>query len=379
MNSVSNHLFNSDFINKLPYETPFFLFSNKKIVNNYREFREFFPKSSIHYAMKANSEPGVLKLLAEVGCGFEVASSHELRLLEKIKVSPEKIIYGTSVKPGSHIKDFFRFGVNRFAFDSFHELEKIAREAPGSKVYVRVIANDMGSVFKFSEKFGTDIPNALPLLMRAKELKLHPYGISFHVGSQASNPLAWASTIEKLQPVIKDLKKVGIKLDILNLGGGYPSDYLSNEFPLSLKEIAANTLRQYKKLPYQPKLILEPGRGIIANAGILVVSVIARIERKSSVWLFLDAGVYNGLFEAMAYQGSTRYRITTLKPKSNSGETLFALAGPTGDSPDVITREAFLPKNIEVGDKLAFHNVGAYSLSVTSTFNGFPKPNVYFV
>jgi len=103
------------------------------------------------------------------------------------------------------------------------------------------------------------------------------------------------------------------------------------------------------------------------------------VERGAATWLFLDAGVYNGLFETMAYQGSTRYRITSLRPSLNSGEMMFALAGPTGDSPDIITREALLPGDIQVGDKLVIHDVGAYSLVCTSPFNGFPKPSVYLI
>ena len=102
-----------------------------------------------------------------------------------------------------------------------------------------------------------------------------------------------------------------------------------------------------------------------------------RLERRGSTWLFLDGGVYNGLFEAMAYQGSTRYPIESIRLSNESGEALFALAGPTGDSPDVITREALLPRDIGIGDRLIVRNAGAYTLSVTSAFNGFPKPPVY--
>lgn len=379
LNIAPKNEFDPQFLETLPYETPFFLFSKKKILDNYRAFGKFFPRSSIYYAMKANSEPGVLKILAEAGSGFEVASKYELKMLKKIKVPPEKIIYGTSVKPAAHIKEFFDYGVGRFAFDSFPELEKITAVAPGSRVYVRTIANDSGSVFKFSEKFGTDPTSIIPLLLRAKDLGLHPYGISFHVGSQASDRQAWASVLGILRSIIQDLKEMGITLDVINLGGGYPCKYASSENVPSLKEIAEHTLKQYKKLPYRPKLILEPGRGIIADAGIAVTSVIARIERRGSTWLFLDVGVYSGLFETMAYQGSTRYPVSSMRRVGDAGESLFELAGPTGDSPDVITREALLAKDIEVGDKLIFHNVGAYSIGMTNPFNGFPKPNVYYI
>lgn len=376
--AVTNE-FDPQFLETLPHETPFFLFSKKKILDNYKAFRKLFPGSLIHYAMKANSERGVLKILADAGSGFEVASRYELDMLKKIKVPPKKIIYGTSVKVTSHIKEFFDYGVDRFAFDSFPELEKITAFAPGSRVYVRTIANDSGSVFKFSEKFGTDQASIIPLLLRAKELGLHPYGISFHVGSQASDVNAWASVIGSLRSIIQDLKEMGIRLDVLNLGGGYPCKYPSSEIVPGLKEISKNIFEQHKKLKPRPKLILEPGRGIIADAGIAVASVIARIERRGSTWLFLDIGVYSGLFETMAYQGSTRYPVSSMRKVGDSGESLFELAGPTGDSPDVITREALLPQDIEVGDKLIFHNVGAYSIGMTNPFNGFPKPNVYYI
>ncbi|TSC86862.1 MAG: ornithine decarboxylase [Microgenomates group bacterium Gr01-1014_7] len=379
MTKIITNTFNPEFLAKLKYKTPFFLFSKKKITGNYRKFKKLFPGSTIHYAMKANSEPGVLKTLQEIGSSFEVASKYELDMLKKIKVPAAKIIYGTSIKPASHIKEFFDYGVDRYACDSFPEIEKIAAITPRAKVYVRTIANDSGSVFKFSEKFGTDPSSIIPLLIRAKELGLHPYGISFHVGSQASDPKAWAEVLGILRSVLEDLQEMGIKLDVLNLGGGYPCKYTSSENIPELEEIAQYTLEQYEKLPYQPKLILEPGRGMVADTAVAVASVIARVERRGSTWLFLDLGVYNGLFETMAYQGSTRYPISSMRPVGDAGESLYALAGPTGDSPDVITREALLPQDVEVGDKLIVHHVGAYGLTTVSPFNGFPKPDVYFI
>lgn len=375
---TASDVFEPSYIRSLRHETPFFLFSKKKIIDKYHEFKKLFPGSDVHFAMKANSEPEVLKILLDAGSGFEVASMYELNILKKLKVPPGKIVFGTSVKIASHIKEFVKYGVDRFAFDSLQEAEKIAQIAPKSRVYVRTIANDAGSVFKFSEKFGTDPANILPLLLRAKELGLKPYGISFHVGSQASDAKAWANVLVTLRSIFEELRELGITLEVLNLGGGYPCNYISNENIPTLSEISKQTLIQYRKLPYQPKLLLEPGRGIIAEAGILVAKVIARVERRGSNWIFLDVGVYNGLFEAMAYQGSTRYPITCMRPTGSSGESLFELAGPTGDSPDVITREALLPSDTDIGDTLIFHNIGAYSLTTVSEFNGFPKPPVYY-
>ena len=371
--------FDPEFLESLDHETPFFIFSKDKITDNFSEFKRFFPNSLIQYAIKSNSEPEVLSILDEAGCGFELASAFELHMLQKLKIAPDRITYGTSVKSAGHIKDFFEYGVDRFACDSFSELEKIAANAPGSKVYIRVIANDSGSVFKFSEKFGTDITNVVSLLLRAKELGLQPYGISFHVGSQASDVEAWGNTVEALVAVFEELQDKGITLDVLNIGGGFPCQYASSEAVPTLEDISTSVLSACKKLPYQPKLMLEPGRGLIGNTSVVVATVIARVERKGGTWLFLDAGCYNALFETMAYQGSTRYSVSSMRSVGGSGESLFSLAGPTGDSQDVITREALLPQDIEVGEKLVFHNTGAYSLVVVSEFNGFKKPAVYYI
>lgn len=379
MSTTSHPEFDREFLGSLQYETPFFLFSKKAITDKFQEFKKYFPNALIQYAMKSNSEIELLETLSNEGSGFEVASVYELNILKKLNIAPEQIIYGTSVKPRSHIKEFFEYGVDRFAFDCPAELEKIAAVAPGSRVYVRISVNDAGSVFRFSEKFGTEKENIVPLLQRAKELGLKPYGISFHVGSQASNPLAWANALKSLHEPLEQLEKVGIKIDIIDIGGGYPCWYASSETELNLEEIARHTYEQYEKLPYQPQLMLEPGRGISATAGVVVASVIGKVERKGTTWLFLDAGVYNGLFETMAYQGSTRYKVTSMRPSYDAGEVMFALAGPTGDSPDIITHEALLPKDIEVGDKVIIHDAGAYSVVVTSRFNGFPHPDVYFV
>lgn len=366
-------------LERLDHQTPFFAFSKKALRDRYAEFKKYFPHASIYYAMKADAEKGVLETLAAAGAGFEAASVHELHLLKELHISPDKILYGTSVKPASHIKEFHAYGVNRFAFDSLPELEKIAAIAPKARVYVRVSVNDTGSIYRFSEKFGTVHDNVVPLLVRARELGLEHYGISFHVGSQASNPDAWRKALESLQPVMNHLDEIGIKIEILNIGGGYPCTYASSDNEITLKDVAESVAKEYKKLPYQPHMVLEPGRAMVADAAVLVTSVIARVDRIEHTWLFLDAGVYNGLFETLAYQGSIRYRITAMRPSYDAGEATFALAGPTGDSWDVISREAHLPADIQAGDKLVFHSVGAYNLVMVGRFNGFPKPPVHFV
>ncbi len=380
MKTIEDFQFSDNFLGGLHHQTPFFLFSKDKILDRIREFKEFFPKTEIHYAMKANSEKEVLQIMLDEGLGFEVASKYELDMLRAIKVPPEKITYGTAVKPTLHIKEFFDYGVDRFVFDSLSELEKISKMAPGSRVFLRVVADDRGSVFQFHEKFGTEKKNIVPFLKRAKELGLHPYGISFHVGSQASNVKGWANALESLGESLDGLSRLGIILDMINIGGGFPCNtYLSAKNILSLKDISTHTFNSYKKLPYQPRLMLEPGRGIIADTGVLVANIIGRVERKTQTWLFLDAGVYNGLFESMAFQGSTRYKIAAMGGNLKTKTSYFCLGGPTGDSLDVIVRDILLPENVNIGDKIIIHDIGAYSIPAICPFNGFPQPDIYFV
>jgi ornithine decarboxylase len=371
-------IFSAEAVAGLKYETPYFLFSERKIISAIAEFNGCFPGARIHYAMKANSEPEILRAVFAAGAGFEVASAQELALLKELGVPPSKIIFGSSVKAASHIKAFRDYGVDCFAFDSLPELEKIAANAPGTRVYVRVHVDDASSVFRFSEKFGADKEEAVPLLRHAQKLGLRPVGISFHVGSQGRDACAWAAGMDSLRPYLTELAAAAIDIEFLNLGGGFPCTYASGH-GASLHEIARHTHAALARLPYRPALILEPGRGVVADAGILVSKVIARVERRGRTWLFLDAGVYNALYEALAFQGSTRYRVEPVRPASGVPEIPYSLAGPTGDGPDVIMRDLSLPHDMAAGDKLIFHAAGAYSLAVASSFNGFPKPPVYFL
>lgn len=368
-----------EFLRSLKHQTPFFVFSKEKILQEYQRFRECFPDAQVHYAIKANPEREVLKVLASVGCGFEAASVRELHLLKELNIPPDRIIYGSCVKPASQITDFYEYGVQTYAADSFSELKKIAAAAPGSKVFIRVRVEDAGSAFRFSEKFGTGSQNVVPMLTEAKQLGLKPYGVSFHVGSQATNPTAWANALDTISPVLAAMKQAGIEAEIINFGGGFPCAYASTNNGATLENISERTLPRMETLPYQPRIILEPGRRMIATSAVLVTSVIGRLRRGRKTWLFLDAGVYNALFEAMACQASIRYKVTSLRSDLTNEEMSFALAGPTGDGLDIITRETRLSKNIDIGDRLVIHDTGAYSLALSSEFNGFEKPAIHFI
>jgi ornithine decarboxylase len=363
----------------LSHDTPYFFTSRAVLKHNYDTFRHLFDNSEVYYAIKANSDPKIITYLASLDSGFEAASSYEIDLLLKLGVKPDKIIYGTAVKPLSHINEAFKNGINRFAADSQEEIEKIAQAAPGSKVFVRARVDDTGSVFTFSERFGAPIENVEELILLTRHLGLKVYGISFHVGSQATNEHRWSNAIGMLRPVIEKLYDEGVTLEMLDIGGGFPVTYYNHQHVPHLPEIVAHIRNALHMLPFfVPKIVVEPGRGIVASATVMVAEVISRTVRNGKVWLCLDAGIYNALYEAMIHQGSTQYTVHPFVEQKEKAKVMHAtLAGPTGDSLDIIAREVQLPEYIDVGDKLIFENAGAYTVTMSSPFNGFPKPELY--
>jgi len=228
-----------------------------------------------------------------------------------------------------------------------------------------------------SEKFGTSLKEGVNLLIKAKELGLIPYGISFNVGSQARNSRAWARGIHDVGIMMKMLLEKGIEIKVLNMGGGFPHNYQNNDNIPTIKEISKHIHVACKKLPYRVNYILEPGRGLVANTFIHITSIIGKTKRSNGYWLYLDAGVYSGLLEAMLCQGGMKYHVTPLSSRNTSRvKERFILTGPTGDALDVINRVVVLPKDIKVGDKLVVYDTGAYTFTLSTPFNGFPRTKI---
>lgn len=356
--------------------TPFFDVDLSDVSARLAAFREHLPDVRVHYAMKANPEDQVIATLAGAGCGFEAASIYEIEMLARHGVDLSSVIFGTAVKPAAHIAASHALGIRVFAADSSDELIKIAAVAPGAVVYIRTAVDDRNAAFAFSEKFGAPVTSVLELLEYARALRLDAAGLSFHVGSQASRPDAWATAIRDVAPIYRRLAEGPHRLRSLNIGGGFPCHYRGATVP-SLDHIGASIVDARAALPAGVSIIAEPGRYLVGSAAQLTTTVIGRSERGRTPWLFLDAGCYNGLFEAMAYQGRTQYPVECGGP-SDSPLARFSLAGPTGDSADVIARDIELPASTGPGDRIIFRNVGAYTMSVSVPFNGFPRPEIRY-
>ena len=356
-------------------ETPSLVMRKSLIEKRYGEVIKHFDRFKVYYAVKANDCEGVIETFANLGAGFEVASVEELRRVFKFGVSPERVISSNPVKPLEFIDFCLEKGVDRFAVDSFTEVDKIARFKRRARVYVRLAVPNVGSDWPLSRKFGVDTDTAVEIMEYANRRGLIPYGITFHVGSQCNNLQNWFVAIKRAKEVWDRLWKRGIRLQMLNIGGGIPARYTRES--LSVGEIASyvsGLLNKYFGIRTL-ELQMEPGRGLVAEAGILVVSVIGKAERFGENWLYIDSGVFHGLAEAL---GGIRYSFYT--PKGDKSNLKFyTIGGISCDGMDVVAEKVALPADIGVGDRIYILTAGAYTTVYASHFNGFPPPKVVLI
>ncbi|WP_191600193.1 type III PLP-dependent enzyme [Marinomonas algicola] len=364
-------------------ETPFVVIDTKTIEEHYIDLKKGFPIADIFYAMKANPAPEILTLLRDQGANFDVASIYELdKLLAIGGVSPEKISYGNTIKKIKDIRYFYDKGIRMFASDSEADLHNIAKQAPGSRVYIRILTEGSQTAdWPLSRKFGCHTDMAISLLVLAKELGLVPYGVSFHVGSQQRDIGAWDEAIGKVKVIFERLKEESdIELQMINMGGGFPANYITRTNDLATYAEEINRFLEEDFGANIPRIILEPGRSLISNAGILVSEVVL-ISRKSNTalnrWIFTDVGKFSGLIETL--DEAIKYPIHTEK----SGEVEdVVIAGPTCDSADIMYEnyKYGLPLSLEIGDRLYWLSTGAYTTTYSAVeFNGFPPLASYYV
>ncbi|WP_150304569.1 type III PLP-dependent enzyme [Pseudomonas saliphila] len=364
------------------HETPFLVVDLKTIDRAYDELVEGFPYGNIYYAVKANPSNEVLTLLKNKGSNFDIASIYELEKVMALGVKPEQISFGNTIKKSRHIRAFYEKGVRLYATDSEADLRNIAKAAPGSKVYVRILTEGSTTAdWPLSRKFGCQTDMAMDLLVLARELGLEPYGISFHVGSQQRDIGAWDAAIGKVKVIFERLKEEdGIVLKMINMGGGFPANYLTKTNTL---KVYAEEITRFLHEDFGdelPEIILEPGRSLIANAGILVSEVVL-VSRKSHTalerWVYTDVGKFSGLIETM--DESIKFPIWTGK----TGELEEAvIAGPTCDSADIMYEnyKYGLPLNLAIGDRMYWLSTGAYTTSYSAIeFNGFPPLEAFYV
>src|SRR6266700_2410780 len=349
--------------------------------DNYLGFAKALPDTRVFYAVKANPALEVLSLLSGLGSCFDTASVAEIEMVLAAGATPDRISYGNTIKKERDIARAFALGVRLFAVDCKAEVEKIARAAPGSRVFCRFLHDCAGAEWPLSRKFGCDAAMAVDVLEHAHRLGLEAHGISFHVGSQQNNVHAWDRALASAAAVFRECGERGINLSMVNLGGGFPTKYLKN-VP-TVKTYGTAIFRALRKHFGNriPETIIEPGRGMVGNAGIIEAEVVL-VSKKSNEdevrWVYLDLGKFGGLAETM--DESIRYPIRTRRDGDAMGPCV--LAGPTCDSADVLYEKQpyELPVSLEIGDKVLIEGTGAYTTTYAAVaFNGFAPLKAYHI
>ncbi len=345
----------------------------------YRELAASFGFAEILYAVKANPAPDIIQVLAGLGAGFDLASDGEIERCFAHRIPASRLSFGNTVKRVADIERAYTQGIRLFAFDSAGELEKLAAHAPDANVFCRLGVSDAGAQWPLTRKFGCSTEMAGHLLLEARRRGLHPIGLSFHVGSQQTDPHAWEQPIATATEIFRHCAGHGIELHLLNLGGGLPAHYRGDVPPISryAETIEAALTRHFGSS--LPQIIIEPGRYMVGDAGILHAQVLLVAEKSRHArhrWVYLDAGRYNGLPETLDER--IQYRLRT--PRDGGAVGPVILAGPTCDSTDVLYEKAGyeLPLDLAAGDWIDFLSAGAYTASYASVdFNGFAPIRSY--
>jgi ornithine decarboxylase len=350
------------------YHRPFLILDTAIVRGKVRRFRAAMPRVRPHYAVKANPDRRVLKVLAQEGCGFEIASTAELDLLLSLGVPAAEVFYSNPVKSRESIAYAAGKGVEWFVVDSVDELRRVLEAKRDAKLYLRIATPNIGSDWPLSGKFGAGAGDAREIVSTAARLGADLAGVTFHVGSQCRNPENWRVALEKARALFDLMSRSGLRPRLLNIGGGFPVRHVK---PIpSIEVIGAVVNEGLKAFGDDVHVIAEPGRYLVSDAGYFVCRVLGTATRAGKRWMHWDAGLFGGVIESSE---GLRYRIRTDRA---GPDIAWTVAGPTCDSVDIVMREEPLPSDLQEGDFVYIRNAGAYTTAYASQFNGFPLPEV---
>uniref|UniRef100_A0A673AK34 ornithine decarboxylase n=1 Tax=Sphaeramia orbicularis TaxID=375764 RepID=A0A673AK34_9TELE len=354
-------------------EVPFFVANLDDLFQKHIRWLRNLPRVKPFYAVKCNSTPAVIRVLRILGTGFDCASKGEIELALSLGATPDQIIYAHTTKPQSHIKYACTRGVDMMTFDSEEELLKVSACHTKAKLVLRISVDDSKSAVRLNQKFGAKLSKVEKLLERCKELDLEVMGVSFHVGSGCTDSSAYRQAIEDARHVF-DTILLGFQMRLLDIGGGFPGN---EDFHIQFDE----ALDEFFPADSGVQVIAEPGRYYVESAFTLAVNVFAKkvvmddvteirgADSDTVMMYYISDGVYgsiNCLLNDPAH--------TNVAPSERRYQSI--IWGPTCDSLDRVTDTYWMPE-VHVGDWLLIDNMGAYSVSVSSDFNGFDKAHVY--
>lgn len=348
------------------YGSPLLVLSLEQVKQNYELLKKYMPRVAVHYAIKANPHPEILRVMKEMGSCFDVASDGEIRTLHDMGVEGERLIYANPVKTGVGLRACNECGVHKMTFDSASEIAKIQTACPGTTVLLRLRIDNSSAHVDLNKKFGTARENALDLMLKAKEAGLDMAGIAFHVGSQTVSAEPYLHALDIARELFEEAKAAGLELRILDIGGGFPIPEPKVKFnlPEMLQQINARLDEDFPNI----EIWSEPGRYICGTAVNLITSVIGVTERGGQPWYFLDEGLY-GTFSGVIFD---QWDFKLISFKEGEERVAATFAGPSCDSLDIMFRGR-MTAPLDVGDLLLVPACGAYTSASATTFNGFSR------
>ena len=369
--------FNSvdELVNTIRPEEPIYCIRPNSIKLACEWFKEKFP-GNVLYAVKTNPNEDVIKCIGASGINkFDVASINEIKLIKKI-FPIAQTFYMNTVKNRQHIKEaYFNYNIKDFALDSKDELQKIIEATNNAKdltLYIRISISNEHAKIDLSQKFGT-LPNEVSGLLRLARAHAKKVGLSFHVGSQCMHPISYSKGIREIGNIIKKTKIIP---DIINVGGGFPSIY-PDLYPQPLENYISEIKKSFNnlKLEKKPELLCEPGRALVAESGSTVVKVLLRKKQK----IHINDGTYGSLFDAGVLNFVLPTRMLPNGRIASKKLTSYSLYGPTCDNADFMKGPFVLPNNLKEGDYIEIGQLGAYSLTFRTKFNGFYSDEIFEV
>jgi ornithine decarboxylase len=350
------------------YSTPLLVLSLEQIERNYNLLAENMPGVKIYYAVKANPDERIVRKLNALGGYFDVASDGEMRMLNQMGIDSERMVYANPVKTASGLNVAQTIGVNKFTFDSESEIGKMAATTPGGTVLLRIRVDNPRALVDLNKKFGAHPDEALDLLTKAQAAGLDVAGLCFHVGSQSTGNEAYMDALEICRGLFDAAAERGLRLRILDIGGGFPIPTLTEEPDVAA--MATGIFKMIKEYFPTTEIWAEPGRYICGTAVNLITQVIGTKVRNNQQWYFLDDGLY-GTFSGVIFD-HWDFELETFK----TGKRIQAtFAGPSCDSLDIMFRDKpTVP--LEIGDLILVPNCGAYTSASATVFNGFAKTQI---
>jgi ornithine decarboxylase len=355
-------------------KTPFLALSVNHVGHSYQRLKAALPRVKIHYAVKPNNHPAVINEIHRQGGNFDVCSLGEIQQVLKTGVNPSTLVHSHPIKSMDEFEGAVQEGLELFVVDNFEEVKKLNRiRGKKLKILIRFRINtNTKAVVNLQYKYGCTTQEVLPLAEQIRETGHDYYGLCFHIGSQCIYSENYVKAIRTAHRLINKLEAYGLTTKMLDIGGGFPIEYLE---PVPEIEEFCRPINAALEKQIRPdiKVICEPGRYIVGNACILATSIIGKAVRDDKIWYYLDDGLYS-TFSGQLYD-HCNYPVKSERVGKNK---LSVLAGPTCDSFDVMYDGKELPEH-DVNDRLLFTGTGAYCSVSGSNFNALKRPDYVLI